>query len=153
MLTGKFWITPQGVVDVSTSEHALYARNFVLGLLGTPREIRLDKHFLDPLAPEEARKHRRRGVPADVIKFLGSNGDARLYVIRERGWVRVRGNAFYLWRLDRPTLRLIRGAAEYWRAQRSRKPGDLADVYEMSRSDDPMLVRVTSLLDPRLDRA
>jgi len=130
MLSGKFWITPTGVVDVSTSEHALYAKNVMLGLLGTASEIRLDKTLFDPLPQNIVRTARRRGVDASVIQHLANGIDARLYVIERWGWVRTRQNAFYLAKFDRKVLRLIRGAAAYWKRQRAISTDDSIDIHE-----------------------
>jgi hypothetical protein len=32
MFHGKYWVTADGTIDVSASEHALYARRHMLGL-------------------------------------------------------------------------------------------------------------------------
>ena len=131
MLSGKYWITPTGVVDVSTSEHALYAKNVMLGLLGTAGEIKLNKHLFSPLPPKIVKAARRRGVDAHIIDHLAKGIDARLYVIERWGWVRTRGNAFYAAKLDPKTLRLIRGAASaYWERQLAIRIDDSIDVHE-----------------------
>ena len=39
MLAGKYWLMPNGVVDVTNSEHALYAKNYLLGLVGTKDQL------------------------------------------------------------------------------------------------------------------
>ena len=130
MLSGKFWITPTGVVDVSTSEHALYAKNVMLGLWGTASEIRLDKTLFDPLPQNIVRTARRRGVDASIIQHLANGIDARLYVIERWGWVRTRQNAFYLAKLDRKALRLIRSASEYWKRQQAISADDSIDIHE-----------------------
>ncbi len=130
MLTGKYWITPTGVVDVSTSEHALYAKNVMLGLLGTPHEIKLDKTLFDPLPTKIVRAARKRGVDAAIIDHLAKGIDARLFVIERWGWVRTRQNTFYIAKLEPKLLRLVRGAKEYWKLQRAVCADDSVEVHE-----------------------
>ena len=130
MLIGKYWITPTGVVDVSTSEHALYAKNIMLGLLGTPNEIRLDKTLFDPLPVKIVRSARKRRVDEAIIEHLASGIDARLFVIERWGWVRTRQNAFYLAKLNPKVLRLIRGAKEYWKRQQAMRIDDSIEIHE-----------------------
>ena len=118
MLTGKYWITPHGVVDVSASEHALYAKNFMLRLLGTNYEIPLTKDLFAPMSAADAASHANRGIPKKVLKFLqtsDSDGltDARIYAIRELGWIRIRRSEFYVWRLNDETLLKISRAKKY----------------------------------------
>ncbi len=131
MLTGKFWITPSAVVDVSASEHALYAKNVMLGLLGTPTEIKLDKTLFDPLPKKIVLAARKRGVEAAVVEHLASGIDARIYVIEHWGWIRTRGNAFYLLKLDAKALGLIRGATAFWDRQSALGADDSVDVHEL----------------------
>ena len=130
MLMGKYWITPTGVVDVSTSEHALYAKNVMLGLLGTPNEIRLDKTLFDPLPAKIIRAARQRGVDAAIIDHLAKGIDARLFVIERWGWVRTRQNAFYVAKLDPKVLRLIHNAKEYWEKQTTIDADDSIELFE-----------------------
>ena len=145
MLTGKFWITPNAVVDVSASEHAIYAKNAMLGLLGSPHAYKLDKHMLSPLPPPEVRRHAARGVPPDALDHLARGADPRLYAIEKWNWVRVRGPAFYLWRLDKKTLKLIRGAKDYWKTQSKLEPADTLDIISLSDSKTQVM-RVRELL-------
>ena len=134
MLTGKYWITPGGVVDVTTSEHALYAKNVMLGLFGTPKALKLDKHLFSPLSPAVLRRHKRRGVAEEILAHLGQGIDSRLYAIQVWGWVRVRGPAFYLWRSDRKTVKMIRDAKAYWKTQSKMEPTDPLDLISLSDS-------------------
>lgn len=149
MLSGKFWITPNGVVDVSTSEHALYAKNAMLGLLGTPAEIRLDKTLFSPLPKEIVTAARKRRVDEAAVEHLASGIDARLFVIERWGWIRTRGNAFYLWKLDAMALRLIRCATDFWDRQSALRADDYLDVHELA-ADTMESRRIADVLGKRL---
>lgn len=132
MLTGKYWITPGGVIDVSDSEHALYARKIMLGL--APEDFTYNvRTMFTPLSARERKKFRSRGVGGDALDFLGQPGnDPRMFAIREWGWVRTRASAFYLWVLDDAALRLVRGARDFWAGQTQAGARDAIDVLELS---------------------
>jgi hypothetical protein len=96
MLVGKYWTTPQGVVDVTTGEHALYARKRLLLL--PPDNLRCGiADMLSALMPAEVRYFRRHGVSEKAFRFLSEENNPSFYAIRHWRWVRTRGCGFYLW--------------------------------------------------------
>ena len=144
MLSGKYWITPGLVVDVTTSEHALYAKNHLLGLLGTGLELKLDKRLFSPLTPAELLRYGALGVAENVLAELRSGTDPRLIVIRDHGWVRTRGSALYLWKASARTMRMIRNAEDFWSKQPQAEPSDPVDVILLS-VETTRVVRVRDL--------
>ncbi len=112
-LFGKYWLLPDGeIVDVTTDEHARIARAAMLNLL--PTTIPYDRMFL-PLTSAEQRVHAARGVDRARLDFLSTpHPDARVYVIREHGWIRTRGNMFYAWEWNDATLAELLGNKKFW---------------------------------------
>ncbi len=132
MLTGKFWITPEGLIDVTMTEHALVARRVMLGL--APDEPRFTvRNMFKALSPEEQAEFRARGVPEDALSFLEKEpNEPRIFMIRERGWIRVRASGFYIWTMDAATLQRILGAQDFWRAQTKFDPYEALNFHVLS---------------------
>jgi hypothetical protein len=144
MITGKYWITPKAVVDVTVSEHALFAKKVMLGLHPDDPAYNVTTMF-KPLSAVEMRRYRKRGVGPRILNFLSTPGnDPRVYVIRHWQWIRTRQSSFYLWALDRSNLRAFRNAAAFWDAQRYVNAGDVADVIELS-TDSTCVVPIDRL--------
>jgi len=118
MLFGKYWLIGKQCIDVTCSEHALYARNYLLGILGTQNELRLDKTLFRPLSKRQVARFERLGADSRVLSFLrGSNADARNYAIEHLNWIRTRANRFYVWKMNAKTWRVLRSNRAYWVAQ------------------------------------
>jgi hypothetical protein len=152
MFNGKYWITPEGLVDVTLGEHAVYARRVMLKL--RPDESLSPKEMLTPLTAAQRGKYAARGVPKDVLEFLSRpNGDGmvepRIYAIREYGWVRTRKEGLWVWRQDERTLWLIRDAKEFWARQSHLKGRDGVDVVQLSDRGKYYLT-LRELRDPKL---
>jgi len=143
MLNGKYWLIPGGrVVDVTLSEHAIYARKEMLGLpCGNPSVSH--GNMLCPLTPSEIVDHRRRGVTEDVLSFLSvdsQRSDPRVYAINSWNWIRARfiemdSPGFWLRSIDDATLRTIRSASDFWLAQKQLTDFDMINVTELSTGD------------------
>ena len=150
MLHGKYWLTVDGVADVTVSEHALYARRYMLGVTEGDAGCDMADMFRT-LRKVEVLQFRRRGVAAGILEFLSQkNPDPRVYALREYGWVRVRDCRFYLWRLDDHSLQIIRAAKEYWKAQSNLHPHDVADVIELA-TDEEFTIPVKRLRSTRMN--
>lgn len=148
MLTGKFWIMPDGVVDVSTSEHALFAKKIMLGLAPEDYTYNVTTMFT-PLSAAERRKFKGRGVCRRVLEFLSlHDNDPRMFAIREWKWIRTRQQSFHLWTFDAETISLIRNASTYWQVQRQVEPGDTIDVEQYGQASC-FPVGLAKLLDQR----
>lgn len=132
MLSGKYWIIGHHCADVSTSEHALYARNFMLRLQDSPERLTLNKDLFAALPAAELEKQRRRGIGEDVLKFLAQpENDARLYVIENLQWIRTRQDRFYLWELNARSWRTLRDCEAFWIRQPSATPDDTVLIWEV----------------------
>lgn len=134
MLTGKWWLRPDGAaLNVSDTEHALVARRVMLGL--KPDANRFSQRVMfAALTPEEQTEFRKAGK--SILSFLREENDPRVFAIRQWRWVRVRKDRFYLWKFDVATLRIIRASRDYWSQQVSLASGDCIDVIELSTGDE-----------------
>ena len=136
---GKYWLLPGGgAVDVTASEHAIYARKAMLGLPHDDRTVGI-RNMCSTLSDKEAKDHRLRGVSEDVLTFLSANSesnDPRVYAINTWGWVRVRlirkTTGLWLRSLDDRMLHTIRGASEFWKGQNRLTDHDMFDVHELA---------------------
>ena len=140
MLTGKYWILPDGaVVDTSTTEHAVLAREKMLRLqLDDP--IRKKSPFYKLTAVDAVRLMDRDPVLlfkryAPAIEFLLAGGDPRWWVIEKLDWIRVAKNGMWVWRFDATILKRLRNVKEYWDAQKSQSDGEMLDLIETSTHD------------------
>ena len=66
------------------------------------------------VSPVKISEHiiKRLGINMEVYKLLGGSGDARLYVMRQKGWVAVRSNNIELFGYDQDKRRDIVGGLE-----------------------------------------
>jgi len=122
-LSGRYWITPEGVESVAGTEHGNDVKMRMLGLKGRDRAkyAKLGNHF-NALSPEEVEIHRERGVPEEHLAFLTASRtiDPRLWGLREWGWVRVHDSVFNVWEFTQRELDMIQGPNmdKYWYQQR-----------------------------------
>ncbi len=153
MLNGKYWLIPGGrVVDVTASEHAIFARKFMLRLPDADLSITI-KNMLSPLTPRQISCHRRRGISEDILNFLSadrSSNDPRVFAINTWFWIRARfvrrTAGLWLRRFDDEALQTIRDAADFWKAQTRISEFDMIDVTELA-SDACYEVTVSRLRD------
>ncbi|MBE7465626.1 MAG: hypothetical protein HS116_19300 [Planctomycetes bacterium] len=150
MLHGKFWITPEGVHEVTLSEHWLFAKNWLLKLDEHERFKLQDTFKL--LTPDQVERFRARGIPEDDLRALSTpDEDLRVYMIRRYCWVRTRRSDLYLWQLDDTTLERIRRASDFWSLQGQMSADAHADLYELSpQARTRIAIPVVALRDVRL---
>ena len=105
---GKHWLLPCGrVVDVTLSEHALYARGKMLNIPEDQIAQKISmRDLFRRLTPDEALCALVSGADKDCVEYLeetfetsmilpSSTVDPRVYAIRQWNWIRTRKNAFY----------------------------------------------------------
>lgn len=160
MLIGKYWLLPGGkVVDVTTSEHAIYARKLMLRLPDADHSIN-GRNMCSPLSGAEIEAHRRLGIPEDVLNFLSADSrctDPRVFVINAWGWVRgrfieLRSPGFWLRRINEESLKTIREASDFWSVQKQLTEFDMVDVTELATSDC-YEISVSRLRDDKISAA
>ena len=121
-LAGRYWLTPEGeTLAVEGGEHANIAKIVMLNI-DNPQDrskYAQTRNVWKAMTDEEAEIHAGRGVDARVINFFQSSNhpDARLWAVREWGWVRTADSLFNCWLFDDGTLKTIRANKEYWRMQ------------------------------------
>jgi len=135
MLTGKFWITPHGVIDVSASEHEIYARRWICRISDAEAcEFPSLCRVFSVATPEELIVFRHRGADAEALAIMQQEGaDLRPLMLRKFGWIRVRENAFWLQETTPAALKLLRSRA-YWREQAKVVACDAVDIVELKTS-------------------
>lgn len=108
----------------------------MLGLPLDSAELKLNSKLFDALPEATLRNFLKRGAPMRALKFLANQpNDARIYVIQHHDWIRVRGNAFYVWRYSKQTRSQIQRARTYWAKQIKIARTDEIDVTELSTGD------------------
>ncbi len=144
MLTGKYFITPAGAVDVSGREHSWLSTAVMLNM--KDRMFAPYRWSIDGVPKEELRDALTRGADPAAIRFLETKkNDSRLYAVREYGWVRTFKNKFNLWYFDCATADMVR-ESDYWDFQRQLEPDDKIDVEEI-KTGDHYSISVQKLLD------
>lgn len=132
-LIGKWWLTEFGSIDVGHGEHVDIAIASML-LLNQKRAPHLWNQ--NGIPKEELAAAIERGADADAVDFLSSKGkDARLWVIRELGWIRTARSAWNVWVFDDHVAEIARKAKDYWRSQYSMNNYDTIDVTELKTGD------------------
>lgn len=104
MLHQDFWLTPDGVVEMSAAEHAKEGKRALM---------EWDEFYPIPdpfkkLTAAEAKDGLKRGIDPAIIAFLKDGGDSRKWMMQHGGWVRTARNIIQFWKLDEDTLKLIR---------------------------------------------
>lgn len=116
-MRGSYWLTPE-VVSTAGVEHGYIAKLAMLGIeRGSPdahRYVPMPR-WHHPLDERTADVFLKRGVLPAAVAFLAQGKDARLWAMREWGWVRIRDGNFDLWKFDPKTLDVIRSAVDFWR--------------------------------------
>ncbi len=131
-LIGKWWISPEGSFDGSDVEHMQLATAYMLDL---PKDRHVPNWWTIRGIPiEELDAAAKRGVSAKTLEFLSNKGnDARLWVMREFGWVRTAKNKWSVWFFDDATADMVRDAKDYWKFQADQgkmTEHEMLDVYE-----------------------
>lgn len=144
-LIEDWWLTPDGAFKMSTSEHAQFA---IATMLKMQVGERVPKYWLFKGVELPALKLAiSRGADPEAVEFLNNkHSDARLFALKNYGWVRVAKNAFNFWAFDDRTADIIRRATDYWESQYSMSQHhEMIDVYEF-KTNDQFAVNVSKLL-------
>lgn len=127
---GKFWLLPCGrVVDVTLSEHALFARGRMLGVPEDRTVERIPlKTIFQRLTPAEASCALLDGADPDCVDYLKETFenslssacprvDPRVYAIQKWNWIRTRKKAFYARDWCTENQRRLLESKEFWKLQ------------------------------------
>ncbi len=149
MLTGKFWIVPEGLLELRGGEHNQIAAAVMMAM---PEDRRVPLHWLVKGIPEaELEAALARGADESALHFLADKkNDPRLFAMKEYGWVRTMKDKFNLWYFDCETADMVR-RSPYWKMQ-SLTGGEMIDVYEFETGDQ-YTIGVNALLrggDPQI---
>lgn len=145
MLSGTWWITPEGSWSMGASEHSTFAMHVMLGLPPTQRVP--NYWFYKGVPKEELDNAIARGADKKAIEFLeNKNNDPRLFVLRQLGWCRTARNKFNVWLFDQRTADMIRNADDYWHAQDKFENGEVIDIEEFAPTGQTFTIRVKALL-------
>jgi len=131
MLRGKFWLEADStLIDVSASEHAVYARNRLLQWdrtinkrAGFGKLTRAEKKHASTLP--DAQKHE-----IDLYNTYELT-DPRVWYIKRRGAIRIRENKSYFATLTVSVLAAFAHCAAYWKIQCEwgLLPNDMLEFY------------------------
>lgn len=145
MLTGKYWITPEGSINLDAQEHAQLALHYMLNI---PADRLVPMWWtMRGVPPEELAKALDNGASKDAVDFLSDKkADARYYVVKKFGWVRTQKSAFNLYRFDAKIAKMIRDAKEYWAGQKNFTEFDMIDIYEFE-TNEQYTIKAIRLLD------
>lgn len=150
MLTGKYFITEAGAVDVSGREHEWLSTAVMLQL--PDRMFAPYRWSIDGVPEEELQAALDRGADPAAVRYLeNKKHDSRLYAVREYGWVRTFKNKFNLRYFDCETADMVR-RSDYWKFQHQVEQGDRIDVEEV-KTGDRYSISVAKLLaggDPEI---
>jgi hypothetical protein len=137
MLTGKYWILPDGaVIDTSTTEHAVLAREKILRL-DRDDPLRKKSPFYK-LTAEDAKRLNNRDPELlfrkyrPAVTYMLTGGDPRWWVIEKLDWIRVAKSGMWLWHFNAAILKRLRNAQPYWDAQEKQDDGEALDIIETS---------------------
>lgn len=146
MLTGDWWLTPEGSWDMKSSEHAAVAIAVMLKMdLATARVPMW--WTIKGIPEEEFDKALARGAdPAAVAFLVDKRHDARLWALREYNWIRTTKQHFNVWKFDNKTAEIIRDAGDYWSQQPSIDEYEMIDIHEFYGEEKPFAVSVEKLL-------
>ncbi len=97
------------------------------------------------IPPEEFALALERDADPKAVQFLEEKRDARLYALREYGWVRTAKNKWNVWTFDCATAEMVR-KSDYWKAQYSFDKYDMLDVEEF-KGKDSYSISAQKLLD------
>ncbi len=148
MLIGDWWICPEGAFEMNSSEHAAFAIAYILGM---PKDKRVPNYWtIRGIPSEEIDAALKRGADPEAVEFIANKrNDARLWAMREYGWIRTAKNAWNLWYFDDETADIVRDNEGYWEFQA--KTGkmseyEMIDIYEFKDGCE-YAISVQKLLD------
>lgn len=133
-LTSKWWLAPDGAVEMVGNEHVDFA---IAALLLMPDRKYAPRHWNSKgVPPHELDAALARGADSRAVEFLSKRGnDARLWVIREFGWIRTAKNRWNLWEFGKREAEIARDSKAYWAAQYDIKKFDMIEVEEFKTGD------------------
>lgn len=139
MLSGKFWITPTAVIDVSRTEHEVYARRWAMKVADyeSCEFPSVHRPFGPVPTEEETFIFKNRNCDPEALRIISSeNGaDLRPYMIREHGWVRVREGSF--WIQDPSVQPGDEMFIQYWKTQHRAVDSDAANILVLGPEGKP----------------
>jgi hypothetical protein len=126
MIHQDFWVTPGGIVENSSSEHARTAKAVMLGLAA-------DGPVADPFGKQavtaaEVRAAKQRGADPAAVRFLQQGGDPRLWAMQQWGWIRTAKNNINVWELNEQALDLL----YQWAKELKLDPHETFELNELS---------------------
>jgi len=129
VLTDTFWLTGIGAFQMTGSEHATFA---IAAMLDLPKYRRVPNYWTIKGIPQnELIDGLARGADPKAVEFLSDKrNDARLWAMREYGWVRTAKSAWNLWYFDDYAAGMVRGNTGYWDFQKKMTEFDMIDIYE-----------------------
>ncbi len=136
-LVDKFWITPQGSFEMGHIEHMDFA---IAVMLAMPSTAIVPRWWaIRGIPPTEIEAALDRGADQAAVRFLeNKRNDARMWAMREYGWIRTAKNAWNLWDFDKATADMVRNSTDYWKFQASRghmTEYEMLDIYEFKTGD------------------
>ena len=147
MLNEDFWLTQEGTYAMGQSEHYMFATEAMLLM---PDGEASGRRWQNQGVPEDAlQAGLERGADPRAVEFLRKGGDARLWAIREYGWIRAAKSKWNLWYFDEKTANLARKNTEYWDYQLRHYMNpkyEMVDVYEF-KDGDKYSISCRKLLD------
>lgn len=127
-LIGKWFLTEEEDFDVAHSEHVDLA---IAAMLLYPKKFAPHLWNVNGVPKEELEAALERGADPEAIEFLSKGKDARLWAVREFGWIRTTKNAWDVWVFDDSAAEIAQKAKAYWRSQYSMNQWDMIDVHEL----------------------
>lgn len=136
MLTGRYWILPNGdtiSVEKWGTEHANIAKRILLRIGADEGHLAPTHKTFKALTHEERKFFAARGVPKEYLDFFSKNApDGRMLALRDLGWIRTAQGIFNVQKFDEDTLAAIQGAKEFWNSQSKMDANDSVDINEES---------------------
>ena len=125
MIHQDFWLSPTlGILEQSDRDHASTALRVMLN-------VQEDEPVPAPHSAGVSRAAKaaaKRGVSPEIVSFLVKNGDPRLFMMRDAGWVRTFGNRIQVWKLVSRVLALMKR----WVNTMDFDPHETFDLEELS---------------------
>lgn len=139
MFRGKYWILPDlTCINCSAGEHAQVAKLFILKTSEEEAHHPPLKDCFKPPTAEHAARALKRGADPKLVESLLKGHDPRVPAINLLGWVRVRGNDFYVSGNDASGgIFLIRHCHEYWKTQPSLDHNDRMIIHWLPCGESP----------------
>jgi len=143
-LTSKWWLTSSGEFDLAGQEHVDFA---IAAMLNMDRTYAPHTWNSKGIPDDELAAALARGAAPEAVEFLSKRGnDARLFVLKNLGWIRTAKNVFNLWEANAQADNIIHSSKGFWRSQYSMNQYDMIDVLEF-KSGDKYQVNAKALKD------